>query len=85
MGGAAKNEKLNKWVEEIAEMCRPDSIYWCDGTKEEYDRMMAKMVEKTMPRRIAGFHLRAIMAIVTPRPKSWPGRGMLWWRPGTGA
>ncbi|MDA8241880.1 MAG: phosphoenolpyruvate carboxykinase (GTP) [Nitrospiraceae bacterium] len=45
MGGAAKNEKLNKWIEEIADMCRPDGIYWCDGTKEEYDRMMAKMVE----------------------------------------
>ena len=25
-------------------MCQPDSIYWCNGTKEEYDRMMAKMI-----------------------------------------
>jgi phosphoenolpyruvate carboxykinase (GTP) len=45
MVGTVKNEKLNRWIKEIADMCRPDSIYWCDGTKEEYDRMMAKMVE----------------------------------------
>jgi phosphoenolpyruvate carboxykinase (GTP) len=45
MNVAVKNEKLNGWIKEIADMCRPDSIYWCDGTTEEYDRMMAKMVK----------------------------------------
>jgi len=25
-------------------MCQPDAIYWCDGSKAEYDRLMAKMV-----------------------------------------
>ncbi len=44
MQSAVKNEKLKNWVKDVAEMCRPDSIYWCEGTKEEYDRMMAKMV-----------------------------------------
>ncbi len=39
-----KNEKLKKWVKEVADLCRPDSIYWCDGTTEEYDRLMAGMV-----------------------------------------
>ena len=38
------NEKLNSWVREVAEMCQPESIYWCDGTKEEYDSLMASMV-----------------------------------------
>ena len=38
-----KNEKLNSWIKEIAELCQPDSIYWCDGSKEEYDRLMAMM------------------------------------------
>jgi len=42
--GIAKNEKLNNWIKEVADMCRPDSIYWCNGTKEEYDHMMAKMI-----------------------------------------
>jgi phosphoenolpyruvate carboxykinase (GTP) len=43
-----KNEKLKRWVKEVADMCRSDSIYWCNGTREEYDRMMAKMVADGM-------------------------------------
>ena len=39
-----KNEKLNQWVREVAHLCQPDKIYWCDGSKEEYDRLMAQMV-----------------------------------------
>ena len=39
-----KNEKLNKWVQEITALCQPDKIYWCDGTKKEYDTLMAEMV-----------------------------------------
>jgi phosphoenolpyruvate carboxykinase (GTP) len=39
-----KNEKLNKWVNEINTLCQPDKIYWCDGTKLEYDTLMAEMV-----------------------------------------
>ena len=41
---AVKNEKLNRWIKEVADMCRPDDIYWCDGTREEYDRLMAGMI-----------------------------------------
>jgi phosphoenolpyruvate carboxykinase (GTP) len=41
---AVKNEKLNRWIKEVAEMCRPDNIYWCNGTREEYDRLMAGMI-----------------------------------------
>jgi len=38
------NNKLDKWVKEVATMCRPDNIYWCDGSREEYDRLMSQMV-----------------------------------------
>lgn len=41
-----KNERLVKWVREVAEMCQPDRIHWCDGTQEEYDRLMAQMVAR---------------------------------------
>jgi len=44
MAYAVKNEKLNSWVREVADMCKPDAIYWCDGSKGEYDRLMAEMV-----------------------------------------
>ena len=39
-----KNKKLNQWVKEISALCQPDKIYWCDGSKEEYDALMAEMV-----------------------------------------
>jgi len=38
------NDRLNRWVQEVARHCQPDRIRWCDGTKEEYDRLMAEMV-----------------------------------------
>ena len=41
-----KNERLVKWVREVAEMCQPDRIHWCDGTQEEYDRLMTQMVTR---------------------------------------
>ena len=40
-----KNEKLKKWIEDISQMCLPDNVYWCDGSKKEYDRLMLQMVE----------------------------------------
>jgi phosphoenolpyruvate carboxykinase (GTP) len=44
----SKNTKLLAWVKEVAELTTPDSIYWCDGSKAEYDRLMADMVAKGM-------------------------------------
>ncbi len=40
-----KNKKLQDWVEEAAELCQPDSIYWCDGSQEENDRLCEELVQ----------------------------------------
>ena len=42
----SRHAKLNQWIQEITEMCTPDDVYWCNGSQEEYDRLMSLMVEK---------------------------------------
>ena len=43
-----KNKKLASWVAEVAALTKPDSIYWCDGSQAEYDRLCAEMVATGM-------------------------------------
>ena len=45
MPAPTRHARLIAWVEEIAEMTRPDRIMWCDGSREEYDRLVAAMVK----------------------------------------
>jgi phosphoenolpyruvate carboxykinase (GTP) len=44
MKSPSNNVKLNQWVQECAQLCQPDSVYWCDGLAAEYSRLMAQMV-----------------------------------------
>src|SRR5688572_1662773 len=41
-----KNTKLAAWVEEIAALCQPEGIHWCDGSQAEYDRLCDEMVKQ---------------------------------------
>jgi phosphoenolpyruvate carboxykinase (GTP) len=36
---------LNDWVKQTAKLCQPDEIVWCDGSKDEYQRMLQLMVD----------------------------------------
>jgi phosphoenolpyruvate carboxykinase (GTP) len=38
------NSALLSWVKDIAALCQPASVHWCDGTQEEYDRLCEQLV-----------------------------------------
>ena len=40
-----KNAKLIAWVADMAALCKPKDIHWCDGSTEEYEALCAQLVE----------------------------------------
>ena len=40
----SSNKHLLRWVEKMAELTKPDSIHWVDGSQEENDALCAQMV-----------------------------------------
>jgi phosphoenolpyruvate carboxykinase (GTP) len=57
------HDDLLAWVREVGTLCKPEAVYWCDGSKEEYDRLMAGMVDAgcavPLERRPNSFHFRS--------------------------
>src|SRR5688500_12030781 len=45
-GGArpSRHPKLLAWVDEVAALCQPANITWCDGSPEEYRELCGRMV-----------------------------------------
>ena len=41
---STSNQELQSWVEEVSQMTKPDNIYWCNGSKEEYEEFIQKML-----------------------------------------
>ena len=40
-----KNANLIAWVADMAALTQPDTIYWCDGSDEEYARLCQQLVD----------------------------------------
>ena len=46
------NTKLAAWVEEWAKICKPEGVYWCDGSQAEYNRLCDELVESGLATRL---------------------------------
>ena len=40
-----RNARLIAWVADMVALCKPDHVYWCDGSDEEYDRLAQQLVD----------------------------------------
>ena len=40
-----KHPRLIAWVAEMAALCKPAAIHWCDGSEAEYDRLCQLLVD----------------------------------------
>jgi len=55
----SENKHLLRWIEKMVELCKPAGLHWVSGTKEEYDRLCAQLVEGGTFQKL--------------NPKLWPG------------
>jgi phosphoenolpyruvate carboxykinase (GTP) len=39
-----RHQKLVQWTDEVAQLCKPEKVYWCDGSATEYQEMLRLMV-----------------------------------------
>ena len=37
------NRQLVRWVEEVAKLCKPEGVHWCNGSQAEYQGMLQLM------------------------------------------
>ena len=44
-GTIPSNPHIQKWVKEVAAMCQPDDIFWCDGSEAEKEKLTRVAVE----------------------------------------
>ena len=40
-----KNAAIQHWVDEVAKLCTPDNVVFCDGSTDERDRLTKECLE----------------------------------------
>jgi phosphoenolpyruvate carboxykinase (GTP) len=43
-GPPTRHARLRTWVQQIADLCRPDKVYWCDGSDAEWALLTNQLV-----------------------------------------
>ena len=70
MSAKTSNKKLQTWVDEMATLCQPDKVVWCDGSEAEWSAMWDILVKSGAARKLdeAGrpnsYHVNSIPADV---------------------
>ncbi|MEM6835176.1 MAG: phosphoenolpyruvate carboxykinase, partial [Pseudomonadota bacterium] len=41
---ASQHQALNDWVQSVADMTKPEAVYWCDGSEAEYQSICDALV-----------------------------------------
>ena len=44
LGLPTNHTRLRTWVQEVADLCQPDRVYWCDGSDGEWNRLTDQLV-----------------------------------------
>ncbi len=79
----SEKAKLNAWVGEVADLCAPKRIHWCDGSDTEHRELLRRMVDSGTARRLDAATTRAIESLDADalEPESAcgraPARGLL--------
>jgi len=47
-----KHRRLETWVREVAALCQPEGVHWCDGSEDEYGEMLRIMVASGTARKL---------------------------------
>ena len=48
----SENEKLNAWVGEIENLCKPSAVHWCDGSEAENAKLIQLMLDAGTARKL---------------------------------